>query len=227
MNINIYYFSNLQDAIKWTAHLRDIKTKDVALIVQKHGNSGLILSADFIEDGIDCKYAAEHNIDVFNSPRVYGKYGCVISIPNITFNVLIPMYTKEAFTMPYIKAMYCRLWGEEKCNAPDISSNDFTVDGKKVIGGVIFPDTNQYYSISTLSNFSEELDAVFTPSFYENSGKTKPSERVMGYREAVGNPDADIEDFARDLKFRMNEQLKNTIQEIAVFDMDKEGESVV
>ena len=147
----------------------------------------------------------------------------MISLPEITFMIAIPMNTSERFSKEYAECAFERLFN---CEKPDGDNNDFIKDGKKVLGRGIYNSGDMYHAIGSLSGIPERIDNVFS-DFWRQSGKIPPSKRVMGYREAVGNPDADIEDFARDLKFRMNEQLKNTIQDIAVFDMDKEGESVV
>lgn len=217
MNINIYYFTELSNITNYTQFTRESGTDDVIIIIKKStGRIGLAISGNFIDDGLNQEYIEQNNIDIQRSHVNYGEYGNVLSIPEVTFTVIFPMDTPEQFTKPYIEASLMRLFN---CSPPTGGHNDFMVDDRKVLGRSIFYQSNQYLVIGSMSRVSSDIDNIYSQEWRE-SGKEIPSLRIEGYNESKGRNDLTILNFAQDLKFRMNEQLKNTIQKINVIDME-------
>lgn len=218
MNINICKFTELKDIVEYTQSLRDNGTNDIVIVFKKDtGRDGIAVSKTFLDTNLNLEFIESNNIDVQRSLVGYGDYGNVLSLPEITFMIAIPMNTTENFAFAYVECTFERLFD---CEKPTSGINDFMKDGKKVLGRGIYNNGTMYHAIGSLSDIPEYIDNIFSDS-WKQSGKVLPSERVLGYREATGNQEATIEDFAEALKFRMNEQLKNTIQDIIVIDMDE------
>lgn len=218
MKISIRYFSNLTGIVSHTQGLRENGTDDVVIVTKKSDASvGLAVSGDFLDTNLNQEYIAQHNVEIARSQVNYGAYGNVLSIPGVTFTVVIPMETKEQFSKEYVEAAYVRLFG----GADKVSKegNDFTLGGRKCLGTAIFQDCGQHVAIGCLSRVGEDIDGFYSPAWREG-GKALPSKRIEGYREATGDENATIEDFAQALKFRMNEQLKGTVTEIEVIEME-------
>lgn len=217
MDINVCYFTELQDITNYTQFIRETGTNDVVIIIKKStGRIGLAISGNFIDKGLNQDYIEQNNIDIQRSYVNYGEYGNVLSIPDITFTVIFPMDTPEQFTKPYIEASLVRLFN---CSPPTGGHNDFMVGDRKVLGRSIFNQSNQYLVIGSMTRISSDIDNIYSQEWRE-SGKEIPSKRIEGYRESANLPDATIIEFAQNLGYRMNEQLKNTINGINIFDKD-------
>ena len=224
MDIYVHYFSDRKQALEFVNSLKFSSISDIYITTPKaDAPTSIILSNNFLDENLDWEYVESQGYTVERAPYSFGEYGVYLSIPDSSFTIMIPTDTQEQFSIPYVDAMFERLYGCKKPNYRT-KTNDFMVGDKKVLGRLFFNDGDFYHLIGSLNSIPTELDKIFTDKWLENSGKTLPSERVLGYREAVDDYEATIEDFAEALKFRMNEQLKNTIQDIVVIDMDK-GES--
>jgi len=225
MDIYVNHFSSVKDGLKFLEGLRvSPEVYDVHItLVKANTPLAVSLSGNFLDENLNWEYVESQGYVIEKDSHSFGEYSAFLSVPENSFTITIPTNTPEQFSIPYVEAMFERLYG---CKKPSYrkKTNDFMVESKKVLGRAFFREGELYHAIGTLDSIPVELDKIFTDKWLENSGKIPPSERVIGYREATNQPEATIETFAEDLKFRINEQLKNTVQNIYHIDADKESE---